>query len=192
MPFLANYLPDFRFEVSKRYFLSGTILSAALANESALSFPWIPIWLEIQQKITFLLWFMDLSLFRSLTMKGLSNLGFLRDCRIEIESEWMMNFSLSFLETSFSAKFIAEIFSEGIFSRFSCGELLHIWFHCCLWSHPWKLGYRRYSFKRGVCLAVQSAIYPLLVYEYVMWLCFKVIWVSEKSWVSFIFLEFSI
>ena len=28
-------------------FLSGTILRAALTNESALSFPWIPIWIGI-------------------------------------------------------------------------------------------------------------------------------------------------
>ena len=62
------------------------ILSAALANESALSFPWIPIWLGIQKNITFLLWFIELSLFRSLTMKRLSSFVFLRDCRTEIES----------------------------------------------------------------------------------------------------------
>ena len=55
------------------YFLSDTILRAALANESALTCPWIPIWLGIQQNITFLLWLMELGLFRSLTMKGLSN-----------------------------------------------------------------------------------------------------------------------
>ena len=35
--------------------LLGTILRAALANEFALSFPKIPIWLGIQQNITFLL-----------------------------------------------------------------------------------------------------------------------------------------
>ena len=51
--------------------LSGTILRAALANESALLFPWITIWLGIQQNIIFLLWFMELSLFRSMSMKGL-------------------------------------------------------------------------------------------------------------------------
>ena len=44
------------------------LLRVALANESALSFPWIAIWLGIQQNITFLLLFMELSLFRSLTM----------------------------------------------------------------------------------------------------------------------------
>ena len=41
------------------FFKSGTIWRGALANEPALSFPWIPIWLEIQQNITFLLWFMN-------------------------------------------------------------------------------------------------------------------------------------
>ena len=69
------------------FFLSGTILSAALANESALLLPWIPIWLGLQQNITFLLWFMEVSLFRSLTMNRLSSLVFLRDCRTEMESE---------------------------------------------------------------------------------------------------------
>ena len=34
-------------------FLSGVMLIASLANESALSLPWILIWLEIQQNITF-------------------------------------------------------------------------------------------------------------------------------------------
>ena len=87
MPFLCNYLPDFWFEVSIWYFdfLSGTILRAALANESALSFLWIPVWLGIQQNITFLLCFMELSLFRSLTIKGLSNFVILRDWDISPE-----------------------------------------------------------------------------------------------------------
>ena len=40
-------------EVSIRYLLLNTILRAALANESTLLFPWIPIWLGIQQNITF-------------------------------------------------------------------------------------------------------------------------------------------
>ena len=68
-------------------FLSGNILRAALANESALLFFWILIWFGIQQNLTFLLWFMELSLFRSLTMKRLSSFVFLRDCRTEMESE---------------------------------------------------------------------------------------------------------
>ena len=40
---------------------------------------------------------------------------------------------------------------------------------------------RRYSFKRGVCLTVQSAIYLFLVYKYIIFLCFKVIWVGVSS-----------
>ena len=99
-------------------FLSGTILRATLANESTLSFPRIPIWLGIQQNITFLLWFMESSLFISLTMKGLSSFVFLRDCRTEMVSEWMMNFSLLLVETSLSAKFIAQISAENMETTF--------------------------------------------------------------------------
>ena len=119
MLFLCNYLSDFWFEVSIRYFwfLSGVILIAALANESTVSFPWIPIRLGIQQNITFLLWFMELGLFRNLTMKGLSSFVFLRDCRTEIEPEWMMNFLLR-VETSLSAKFIAQILAENMEASF--------------------------------------------------------------------------
>ena len=36
----------------------------------------------------------------------------------------------------------------------------------------------RYSFKRGVRLTVQSATYPLIVYEYIIWLYFSIIWVN--------------
>ena len=96
------------------YFLSGTILRAVSANESALLFPWIPLWLRIQQNIIYLLWFIELSLFRSLTMKRLSNFEFLRDCRTEIESEWMMNFSLLLVETSLSTNFIGQISAENM------------------------------------------------------------------------------
>ena len=131
--------------ILKKNFLLGTILRAASAHESTLLFPWISTWLGIQQNITFLLWFMEMSLFRSLTMKGLSSFVFLRDHRTEMESEWMMNFSLLLVETYLSAKFIAQILEEnmeaslgGIFSRFSCQELFHIRFHCCFWSHPWE------------------------------------------------------
>ena len=121
MLFLCNYLLDFWFEVSIWhfwFFLLGTILWVALANESALLFPWIPIWLGIQQNITFLLWFMESSLFRSLTMKGLSRFVFLKDRRTEMESELMMNFSLLFVETSLSAKFIAQISAEKMEASF--------------------------------------------------------------------------
>ena len=96
----------------------GTILSTALANEPALSFPWIPIWFGIQQNITFLQWSMELSLFRSLSMKGLSSFVFLRDCRTWIESEWIINFSLLLVETSLSANFIAQIFAENMEASF--------------------------------------------------------------------------
>ena len=121
VPFLCNYLPDFRFEVNIRYFcfLSGTILRVALINESVLLYRWIPIWLRIQQNITFLLWFIELSLFRSLTMTGFSSFVFLRDCRTwNIESEWIINFSLLCVETSLSAKFIAQILAEIFFQNF--------------------------------------------------------------------------
>ena len=53
----------------------------------------------------------------------------------------MMPFSLLLVETSLSAKFIAQILAEnmeaflgGVFSRFSSGELFHIQFHCCFWK----------------------------------------------------------
>ena len=88
-------------------FLSGTLLSAALANESALSFPWIPIWLVIQQNITFLLWLRELSLFRSLTIRELSSFLFFIDCNTEMESEWMMNFFELLVEMIISTKCIA-------------------------------------------------------------------------------------
>ena len=100
------------------YFLSGIILKAALANESTLLFPWIPIWLGIQQNITFLLWFMQLSLFRSLRMKGLPSFVFLSDCWTEMESQWMIKFSLLLVETCFSAKFIAQISVENMEASF--------------------------------------------------------------------------
>ena len=65
------------------------MLSAALASESHLSFLRIPIWLGIQQNITFLLWLMGLSLFRSLTIRGLSSFLFLINCKTEMESEFL-------------------------------------------------------------------------------------------------------
>ena len=37
-----------------------------------------------------------------------------------------------------------------------------------------------YSFKRGVCLTVQSTIYPFLVYEHIIHLCFGVIWLVHS------------
>ena len=101
-------------------FLSGTILRAVLANESALLFPWIPIWLGIQLNIAFLQWFMQLSLFRSLTI-----FVFLRDCRTEMKSEWMINFSLLLVEINLSAKFIAQISAENMLCLFE-GELFGI------------------------------------------------------------------
>ena len=87
-------------------FLLGTILRSTLANEFALSFPWIPVRIEIQQNVTFLLWFMKFSLLRSLTMQWLSNFESLSDCRTEMESEWTINFSLLLVETCLSANFI--------------------------------------------------------------------------------------
>ena len=60
-------------------FLSGVMLIAALANESALSLLWILIWLGIQLNITFLLWISELSLLKILTISGFSNLVYLSD-----------------------------------------------------------------------------------------------------------------
>ena len=113
-------------------FLSGTILRAALANEPALSFPRIPIWFGIQQNIPFLLWFMELDLFRSLTMKGLSSFVFLRDCRPEMESEWIMNFSLLLVETRLNAKLIAQISAENMDASFG-----RRFFKVFLWRTSW-------------------------------------------------------
>ena len=68
-------------------FLSGVMLIAAFANESALSLPWIPIWLRIQQNLTFLQWISELSLLKIWTIIGISNLVYLSDWRTEMESE---------------------------------------------------------------------------------------------------------
>ena len=105
------------------------MLSAALASESALSFPWIPLWLGIQQNITFLLWFMELSLFRNLTIRGLSSFLFLIDCKTKMESERMMNFFELLAEMIFSAKCIAEISvvnREALFGRCSVLKLITV------------------------------------------------------------------
>ena len=99
-------------------FLSGTILRAALANESASLFPWISIWIGIQQNITFLQWFMELSLLRGLLMKGLSCFVFLRGCWTEMESKWITNFSLLLVLTSLRAKSIARISAENMEASF--------------------------------------------------------------------------
>ena len=67
--------------------LSGGMLIAALANESALSFPWIPIWPGIQQNMIFLLCLRVWSLFNRLTIRGLSSFWFFIECRTDMESE---------------------------------------------------------------------------------------------------------
>ena len=67
--------------------LSGGMLIAALANESALSFPWIPIWPGIQQNMIFLLCLRAWSLFNRLTIRGLSSFWFFIECRTDMESE---------------------------------------------------------------------------------------------------------
>ena len=45
---------------------------------------------------------------------------------------------------------------------------------------------------KEVCLTAHSPIYPLLVYEYIVSLCFKVIWVGVGPLFSLIFLEVSV
>ena len=67
--------------------LSGGMLIAALANESALSFPWIPIWPGIQQNMIFLLCLRAWSLFNRLTIRGLSSFWFFIERRTDMESE---------------------------------------------------------------------------------------------------------
>ena len=88
-------------------YLSGVMLIAALSYELALLLPWIPIWLGIQQNITFLLWISELSLLKILTINGFSNLVYLSDWRTEMESEWMINFLELLVEIRSSAQFIA-------------------------------------------------------------------------------------
>ena len=88
-------------------FLSGVMLIATLANESALSLPWIPIWLGIQQNITFLLWISELSLLKILAISRFSNLVYLSYWRTEMESEGMINILELLVEIKSSAKFIA-------------------------------------------------------------------------------------
>ena len=98
------------------------MLSAALASESALSFLWIPIWIRIQQNITFLLRLMELSLIRNLTIRGLSSFQFLIDFKTEMESEWRMNIFELLVEMIFNAKCITEILAanrEASFGRHS-------------------------------------------------------------------------
>ena len=145
-------------------------MKAALANESTLSFSWILIWLGIQENITFWLWFMKLSVFRSLTMKGLSSFAFLKDSRTKMESEWMMNFSLLLVETSWSAKFIAQISAENMEASF------------------------RWSFFKVFLWRTVPHLVPLLLLEpsvkmckwlvYLSWMLFSFSW-SVRGWVIF-------
>ena len=88
-------------------FLSWVMLIAASANESVLSLSWIPIWLGIQQNITFLQWISELSLLKILTIRGFSNLVYLSNWITEMESEWMINFLLLLVEIRSNAKSIA-------------------------------------------------------------------------------------
>ena len=74
-------------------FLSRDMLIIALANESALTLPWILIWFG--------------SLLKILTINRFSNLVYLSDWRTEMESEWMINFLELHVEIKSSAKFIA-------------------------------------------------------------------------------------
>ena len=53
-------------------FLSGTLSRADLVIDSALWFPWIPMWIGILQGTTFLLSVMEVRVFRRLVMRGLS------------------------------------------------------------------------------------------------------------------------
>ena len=99
-------------------FWSGVMLSVALAKESAFSFPWIPIWLGIQQNITFLPCLMVLSLFKSLTIKGLFWFAFFIDCRTEMESEWMINSFMLLGSIIWSTKFIAQISAVNMEASF--------------------------------------------------------------------------
>ena len=63
---------------------------------------------------------MELNLFRSLTIRGLSSFLFLFliDWKTKMESEWMMNFSKLLVKTIFSAKFIVEISAVNIEDSF--------------------------------------------------------------------------
>ena len=93
------------------------MLSVALANESALSFPWIPTWLEIQQNIIFLLGLRELSFFGKL-IKGLSSFLFLIDCKTVMKSEGMIDFFMLLVKTIFSGKFIAQISAVNMEASF--------------------------------------------------------------------------
>ena len=50
----------------------------------------------------------------------------------------------------------------------------------------------RHSFKRGICLTVQSTINPFLIYEYVSYLGFSIIYVGVGPYISHPFLEIRI
>ena len=39
----------------------------------------------------------------------------------------------------------------------------------------------RHTFKRGICLTIQSAINPFLIYEDIVYLCFRIIYISAGS-----------
>ena len=73
-------------------FLPVTMSSEDLANESALWLPRIPIWLGIQKKITFLIWFMEFRKVDTLEIIKLWNIRFffLRESTgMDNESFWV-------------------------------------------------------------------------------------------------------
>ena len=85
-------------------YLSGTIFRAALLMNPLYRF------LGIQQNIIFLLWFMELSLFKILIMKGLSSFAFLRDCRTE------KTLNLNLLKTRLQSGLVSHpVCAEGLF-----------------------------------------------------------------------------
>ena len=59
-------------------------------------------------------------------------------------------------------------------------------------SLRWNSVIGRYTFEREICLTVQNAINPLLIYECVIYLWFSIIWVDVGTLFSLPFLEFNI
>ena len=104
--------------------------SADLAIKSASWFPWIPIWLGIQQNITFLMWLMEFKMFKDLMIISLATFLFLIDKSTEMESEWMMNILELFVKSMLSAKCFASVSVVNIDASFgTVGFVLLV--ECC-------------------------------------------------------------
>ena len=115
-------------------YLSGVRFSADFAAESALSFPFTPMWLGIQHiRISFVL-DMESNLLRSLMIRGSSSFLFLNDSKTESESENMIYLLCLFSEMIFSARSIAQVSAVNMELSFGRAFLMILLFEMA--AHP--------------------------------------------------------